>query len=254
MDKAMIALAEKLADAAGDILRGAFRAPVSIERKADASPVTQADRAVETAMRALIEQHYHEHGIVGEEFGNVRPDAPYQWVLDPIDGTRAFMAGYPTFTTLIALVQNGIPVLGIIDQPIMRERWLGITGEPTTLNGKPVHTSKRQTLADCIIATTSAPYYFDKAQTSAFDKLRSQCAHTVIGGDGYGYAMLASGRIDLFVDVGLKPYDFCALKPVIEGAGGVITDWNGQPLTLKSDGRVIAAANAELLAKTSLPA
>ena len=245
-DNKTLTLGHKLADAAGNIIRRHWRKPIPVDSKPDLSPVTLADREAESAMRQLIEAAYPDHGIIGEEFGSVRGDSPYQWVLDPIDGTRAFIAGYPTFTTLIALAHKGIPILGMIEQPVTHERWVGITGKASTLSGKVITTHPCWKLEDATVATTSAPYYFSTAESAAFDRLRKQCAQTVIGGDGYGYAMLACGQIDLFIDSGLKPYDFCAHKPIIEGAGGVITDWAGKPLTTSSDGRVIAAATTEL--------
>ncbi len=211
-DNRMLALAHRMADAAGEIIRRYWRMPIIAQRKADASPVTLADREAEAAMRALIEAHYPDHGIIGEEFGNLREDAPFQWVLDPIDGTRAFIAGYPTFTTLIALAKDGVPILGVIDQPITKERWVGMAGEKSTLDGKTIATRDCRILENAVIATTSAPYYFNPEQAAIFEKIRKICAQTVIGGDGYGYAMLASGQIDIFIDAGLKPYDFCAHK------------------------------------------
>ena len=244
-DNHTLALAQQLADAAGDIIRRYWRVAVPIDSKADASPVTRADREAETAMRALIETHFPDHGIIGEEFGNVRRESPYQWVLDPIDGTRSFIAGYPIFTTLIALAHDGIPILGIIDQPITSERWTGITGEATTLHKKKITTRQCYTLDHATIATTSTDY-FTPAQAEIYARFKTQCANRLLGGDAYAYAMLASGQIDIVVDAGMKAYDFCALKPVIEGAGGIITDWNGKPLTIHSNGNVIAAANHEL--------
>lgn len=244
-DNRMLALAHHMADAAGEILRRYWRLAVIVDRKADLSPVTLADREAEAAMRALIEAHYPEHGIIGEEYGNVRSESPYQWVLDPIDGTRSFIAGYTIFTTLIALAKDSIPLLGIIDQPITGERWVGIEGEASTLNGKPIATRDCRTLGHAVIATTSTDY-FTLPQAELFARLRKQCANAVLGGDAYAYAMLASGQIDIVADAGMKPYDFCALKPVIEGAGGIVTDWNGNPLTIASDGRIIAAASKEL--------
>jgi len=240
--------ANRLADASGDILRGYFNQPVSVESKADASPVTQADREVEQAIRSHIETNFPSHGIVGEEFGNINADSEYQWVIDPIDGTRAFMAGFPTFTTLIALLHNGKPVIGVIDQPILRDRFVGVSGKPSTLNGKEIKT--RATSSQIVIGTTSAPYHFSVEEALAFERVRKITTHTVVGGDAYGYAMLASGNLDIFMDACLKPYDFCALILVIEGAGGIITDWAGKPLTLASEGRVIACASKELHEKS----
>ena len=245
LDPAFITLAGQLADAAGDVLRRHFRTAYSVETKADASPVTIADRECEIAIRALIEAKFPDHGIIGEELGNVREGAQYQWVIDPIDGTRAFIAGYPIFTTLIALAKGGVPVLGIIDQPVTGERWVGIAGSPTTLNGKPVSVRPIEALKPSVIATTSSAY-FTTEETAAFQKLMKQCGRIVLSGDAYAYAMLATGQMDIVADAKLKPYDFAALKPVIEGAGGIVTDWQGAPVTLKTDGYVLAAGTKAL--------
>lgn len=234
-----------MADAAGDILRRYYRSPLLIDYKDDASPVTRADREVETALRAMIEAHFPGHGIVGEEFGNIRADADYQWVIDPIDGTRGFICGYPLFTTLIALLHKGVPLLGVIDQPITRERWVGMAGEASMLNFKIIETRDCRLLKEAVMATTSTDY-FTPQQAGCVANLRGQCAGSALGGDAYAYAMLACGHVDIVVDAGMKPYDFCALRPVVEGAGGVITDWQGNPLTLTSDGNVLAAATQEL--------
>lgn len=237
--------AHQLADAAGEVLRRYFRVDVAIGQKSDTSPVTIADREVESAMRFLIESHYPEHGIIGEEYGNVREDAELKWVLDPIDGTRSFLGGYPLFTTLISLTCRGMPIIGIIDQPILHERWVGVAGKPTTLNSKPVSVRACAALSEVVLASTSIDY-FTADQLQQFLRVRKECINTVLGGDAYAYAMLASGNNDMVIDAGLKPYDFCALKPVLEGAGAVFTDWLGNPVTLDCDGRVIAAANARV--------
>jgi len=241
--------AKTLADRAGEIARSYFRASLDIISKADESPVTRADREIESALASMISAKFPDHGIFGEEHERINPNSSKQWIIDPIDGTRAFIAGVPTFTTLIAFVENDLPVFGLIDQPISRERWIGGKNTPTTLNAKPVRTKTSTTLSTAAIGTTSAPYYFSASETEAFERLRSQCAHTIVGGDGYGYAMLANGHLDLFADTCLKPYDFCAIAPVVEAAGGVITDWQGKPLTIHSNGSVLAAANAELHAQ-----
>lgn len=238
-----------MADAAGDILRRHFRSPLMVDVKDDNSPVTRADREVETALRAIIEANFPEHGIVGEEFGSVRPQAEYQWVIDPIDGTRGFICGYPLFTTLIALLHKGVPVLGVIDQPITKERWVGARGESSELNMRVIQTRDCRLLKEAVLATTSTDY-FTPQQAERVAHLRAQCANSALGGDAYAYAMLASGNVDIVLDAGTKPYDFCALVPVVEGAGGVITDWQGRPLSLKSDGSVLAAASKELHAFT----
>jgi len=246
IDKEWITFAHSLADEAGEVARKYFRTPLAAQAKGDASPVTEADREIEAAIRRLIEAHFPDHGIFGEEHGRKNESASWQWVIDPIDGTRAFLAGYPTFTTLIALVKDGVPLLGIIDQAILRERWVGSRGAGTNCNGKEVFARGTKTLEKAVLATTSAPYHFSNDEMAAFNWVRDHCAQTVQGGDAYGYAMLASGQIDLFIDSGFKPYDFCALKPVIEGAGGIITDWEGHPLTLSSEGHIVAATTPEL--------
>ena len=236
-----IALAHALADASGAAIRPYFRARFEQELKDDASPVTQADREAEAAIRALIERHRREDGIVGEEYGARRPDAERVWVLDPIDGTRSFIGGRPIFGTLIALVVAGRPVLGVIDQPISGERWIGVAGRPTLLNGQPALTRRCSSLSAALFATT-APWF-----CGGFESLRAAAGDTLLGGDCYNYAMIASGQADLVVEEGLKLYDFAALVPVVEGAGGRMTDWSGAPLQQSSDGRVIAVGDPALL-------
>lgn len=245
----LLHFAHKLADSAADIARSHFRQPLDIHHKADHSPVTQADLAIEHALRQLIAQSYPDHGIVGEEQHSHQADAHWLWVIDPIDGTRAFMAGYPLFTTLIALLYQGAPVLGLIDQPISRERWIATAHQPTSLNSVPCRSSSLSQLHQARLATTSAPDYFSPAQSAQFQKLRGCCAHYISGGDAYAYAMLACGHLDVVADAGMKPHDYLALVPIIEGAGGTITDWHGAPLTLTSDGSVLAAACAKLHAE-----
>lgn len=231
--------AHSLADTSGDILRKSFEKPISMEQKADSSPVTQIDKAVEVSIIKLIKDEYPDFGIVGEEFGNINETAKYKWVIDPIDGTKSFIAGYPLFTTLIALLDGGKPVLGIIDQPILQKRFSAISGQ----NIKPNNNSKK--LNEAVVATTST-HHFSYSEAQKFEVLRKSCATTILGGDAYAYAMLTTGRIDIVVDAGMKPYDFCALAPIIEASGGVITDWNGNPLSLNSDGTVVACASKEL--------
>ncbi len=238
-----IAFAHLLAEAAGAAIRPHFRAPLAVETKHDASPVTVADREAETAMRALIEQRRPGHGIIGEEFGAVREGASEVWVLDPIDGTKAFLAGKPLFGTLIALLREGRPILGVIDQPILGERWLGAAGRPTTFNGTAVSTRSCSALGHAVLSATT-PEMFAGADKGSFDRLAARSRHTVYGADCYAYGLLASGHLDLVVEAGLAPYDFCALVPVVEGAGGVMTDWRGDALHAGSDGRVAAAGDA----------
>ena len=238
-------LAERLADASGPIARSYFRGRFSVDDKADSSPVTQADREIEATMRALIEETFPEHGIFGEEHGQTRMDADYVWVLDPIDGTQGFITGKPLFGTLIALVHQGRPILGVIDAPATGERWVGAKGRGTTFGGKKVEVRACDDLAKAWLYSTS-PYLFPDGDDAAFDRLRQQTKKTNFGTDCYAYGMLAGGWTDLVVESDLQPYDFLALAPVVEGAGGIITDWEGRPLGLDSDGRVLAAGDARM--------
>lgn len=242
-----VALAERLADAAGEVLRRYYRQPLAITDKADESPVTQADREAEARMRELVARRFPDHGILGEEYGPDRADAEYVWVLDPIDGTKAFISGVPVFGVLVALLRGGAPVLGVIDQPVLRERWVGATGRMTTLNGADARVAPRGGLADAILWATS-PHMFDgdPAGSAAVARLREAVKFVHYGGECYQYGMLASGFIDIVVEDDMRAYDYCALVPVVEGAGGVITDWQGAALGLHSGGRVLAAASAAL--------
>lgn len=240
MTKDDVKLAERLADAAGDAIRPLYRAEFSSEAKADSSPVTEADRAAEAAMRAIIEEACPDDGIIGEEFGEKKGSSGRIWVLDPIDGTVSFMAGRPIFGTLIALLKDGFPLLGVIDQCISGERWVGVTGGETTLNGALVSTRRCRELSDATLAS-SAPQYFDDHSAQHFMALAEKTNKRVVwGGDCYNYGLLASGQIDLVVETGLKLHDFAALVPIVEGAGGMMCDWNGDPLHAGSAGDVIA--------------
>ena len=239
-------LAQRLADAAGAAIRPYFRAPLAIEHKADASPVTRADRAAEGAMRAILEAERPGDGIVGEEYGTMREGAERVWVLDPIDGTRSFIAGRAIFGTLIALLEGGRPVLGLIDQPIVGERWIGATGRATTLNGNPARSRACPALALAHVATTG-PGYFSAQEFARFSAVAQAAGDILWGGDCYNYALLASGHLDLVVEAGLKLYDFAALVPVVEGAGGRMCGWAGEALDASGDGRVVAMGDAALM-------
>lgn len=238
---AEIALAHRLADAARAAIRPHFRTPVDAERKADATPVTVADRAAEEAMRRILTAEVPQDGVHGEEFGVSEGRSGRQWVLDPIDGTCAFLTGRATFGTLIALLIDGFPVLGVIDQPMADERWLGVAGRQTTLNGKRAAARACRQLADATLATTG-PQYFSQHEGDMFMALAQKTDHKrmIMGGDCYNYALLASGFVDVVCESGLKLHDFAALVPVVEGAGGTMCDWNGEPLHAGSDGHVLA--------------
>lgn len=239
------ALAAQLADAARPEIMSRFRTGIQADVKSDSSPVTEADRASERAMRTLINATFPDHGILGEEYGSENLDAEYVWVLDPIDGTNSFVTGKPLFGTLVALCHNKIPIVGVIDAPGVNERWIGAKGQPTTLNGQPVKTRSCSDLSSSWLYATT-PAMFKDANETAFKRLSAAAWRTVYGGDCYAYGLLASGHVDLVCEASLGTYDFCALAPVIEGAGGIITDWYGKALTLDSEGRVLAAGDKAL--------
>jgi histidinol phosphatase-like enzyme (inositol monophosphatase family) len=239
----LVALAHSLADAARPIAQRYFRTQIKIDDKSDASPVTIADREAETVMRELLTRHVPDHGVFGEEYGAVRTDADYVWVLDPIDGTKAFITGLPIFGTLIALLHKGRPVMGIIDQPIQKERWFGTDGERSTFNGRPIATRACSGLANAYMYSTAPEMFRNTDITRRHETLAKKVKLFRWGGDCYAYGLLASGHVDLVVENGLKLYDFAALVPVIKNAGGVITDWQGKELDMHSDGAVIAAGD-----------
>ena len=238
----LLSFAQHLADAAGGVIRPYFRKPLTIRDKTDLSPVTVADREAEEAMRGLIERHFPDHGIFGEEFGGVREDAEFVWVLDPIDGTKSFISGVPLFGTLIALTRDRRPILGIIDQPISRERWVGASGHPTTLNGVPIRCRPCPALAAATLFATT-PDMFKGDDAASFARVSAAVKLVRYGADCYAYGLLAAGFVDLVLEASLRPYDFCAMVPVVEGAGGVATDWRGGSLDLAADGRVLVAGD-----------
>lgn len=242
--------AASLADAVRPLSLGWFRRRLAVDDKADESPVTIADREVETALREKIAERYPSHGIWGEEFGKRGLDAEFVWSIDPIDGTRSFITGHPLWGTLLALLQNGQPVVGVIDIPATGERWIGVNdvagGVCEARYGAEVcKTSPVTSLADATVYATS-PDIFGTTEYAQFERLTKAVSRRRFGGDCYAYGLLASGHIELVMEAGLQTYDYLAVAPVIEAAGGVITDWEGQPLTLTSQGQVLAAANAEL--------
>ena len=243
------AFAEHLADLARPIAKRYFRSELKIIDKLDATPVTLADMEIETRLREEIAREFPTHGILGEEHEGVNLSAEWVWVLDPIDGTKAFTCGKPQFGTLVALTHHGEPLMGVIDQPITDERWVGLKGSGATFNGAPMRvSSKRKPLSETIVLVT-APEQFTGDGAAAFARLKAACKGVYYGGDCYNYALMASGHVDLVVEMGLKTVDFAALvNPIVE-AGGVACDWAGRPLTLESDGTIIAASNPFLAAE-----
>ena len=241
----LIGLANRLAEASGNIARRLFRSGVGVEIKPDQSPVTIADREGEAAIRKLIGAAHPEHGVIGEEYGDDRPEAEFVWILDPIDGTKSFITGRPTFGTLIGLVHRGRPILGVIDHPALGERWVGARGHPTTLNGKPARVRPCPTPALAALSASS-PHYFVGDAGPAFERVRRATRQVLYSADCYAYGLIASGFSDLHVDAKMGLYDYIPAVPVIEGAGGVMTDWQGQALGLHSGDRVVAAGDARV--------
>lgn len=237
--------AQSMADAARPLSRKWFRRKVRIDTKADDSPVTVADREVEAMLRGRLAERFPGHGILGEELGRTGTGAEYVWSIDPIDGTRSFISGSPLWGTLLAVLHHGRPVVGVIDMPVLDERWVGVAGQPTRFNGETCHAGECRRLEDAAMYSTSPDLFVGRERTS-FERLSAAVRMRRFGGDCYNYALLAAGYIDLVMESGLQPYDYLALAPVIEGAGGVITDWSGRLLDLRSPGQVLAAANSEL--------
>jgi myo-inositol-1(or 4)-monophosphatase len=231
-------VAEAAADVAAAVIRPFFRERIGIIRKGDASPVTAADRAAEQAMRAVLGERFPDHGVIGEEFGSERADRPCQWVLDPIDGTKSFITGRPSFTTLIALLDRGVPVLGLINQPITGERWLAGFGAAAV-------TREGVALAEAQLSCTTLDLFTPETRPR-WEKLAARVGQVTWGGDAYAHGLHALGAVDLIAETTYKLWDWAALVPVVEGAGGVITDWNGASLRPGSDGSVLAAGSAAL--------
>ena len=250
----LIRFAERMADASGAVARRHFRnAALTVEAKPDLSPVTEADREVELALRKEVAAGQPGHGFVGEEFPAENPDAEFVWVVDPIDGTKAFLAGKPTFGTLIALLQRGQPLLGVVDHPALGERWIGARGHPTTHNGRRVHARRCAELGAAVLYASS-PEMFQGPDRDRFESLRSRVRVNGWGGDCYSYGLLASGFVDLVAEASMGPHDYLPLVPVVEGAGGRITDWEGRPLVLAlgAKGQVLAAGDPALHAQALL--
>jgi inositol-phosphate phosphatase/L-galactose 1-phosphate phosphatase/histidinol-phosphatase len=241
-----IDLGNRLADTSQAILRGYYRRKVAILDKADESPVTQADRECESSLRKLISETFPTHGIIGEEFGTERGGADFVWVLDPLDGTRAFITGRPMFGTLIALLYQDKPIMGVIDMPILQDRWIGAKGQQTTLNGEACNVRGCTSLAAAYLSTVSPQAFPDAQAFGKFETVRHHVKSATYGGDCYQYGMVATGFLDIVVEANLGIYDFLSLVPVIEGAGGVITDWQGQALTRTSGDKVLACGDSRI--------
>jgi myo-inositol-1(or 4)-monophosphatase len=236
----------RLATTSGETILPFFRTSLSIDNKSSAKdfdPVTEADRAAEAVMRRMIKANFPQHGIVGEEFGNEREDAEYVWVLDPIDGTKSFIAGFPIWGTLIALLHRGTPVFGMMHQPFIAERFSGDNGSANYVGPSGERKLSVRRCASLKEATcyTTSPLLMNDRDRPAFARVESAVRLSRYGGDCYSYCMLAAGHLDLVVETELKPYDIAALIPIITGAGGVVTTWDGSPA--QNGGRIIAAGD-----------
>lgn len=246
----IIDFANHLAEISKPIAKKYFRLPNGEIAKEDDSPVTIADREIEKIIRAEIEKKFPTHGIIGEEFGDIRTDADFVWILDPIDGTSSFIIGRPIFGTLIALTHKKKSVLGIMNQPITNERWVGVEGQGSWFNGQKIQTRNCTEISDAVMASSSS-FYFQNGDEEILKRISTSTKYQKIGGiiyggDCYSYASLASGFVDVVLDPGLKVYDYAALIPIIKMAGGVVTDWDGNDLGLKSNVKLIASANKTL--------
>jgi myo-inositol-1(or 4)-monophosphatase len=236
---------DQLASVSGDTILPFFRTSLAIENKQAGGfdPVTAADRAAEHAMRALIRRAFPDHGILGEEYGPERTDAEYVWVLDPIDGTKAFISGMPAWGTLIGLMRFGEPVFGMMHQPFIKERFSGDGGAASyrgPAGNRDISVRDCASLSDAVLYTTS-PLLMNEADRAIFRKVENAAKLSRYGGDCYAYCMLAAGQIDLIVETEIKPHDIVALIPIVNGAGGIITTWENEPA--QAGGRIVVAGD-----------
>lgn len=255
LEKNIIDFANELADLSAKIAIKYFRQDNGEIEKNDQSPVTKADREIEEKLREQITKKFPQHGIIGEEYENINQNSDFQWIIDPIDGTSSFIIGRPTFGTLIALSYKKKPILGIVNQPITKERWLGIDDDSKNsgawFNNKKIKTRNCQKISDAIISTTS-PFFFDKNDKINFDILCKKAKYqkyggVIYGGDCYSYALLASGFVDIIVEPDLQIYDYAALIPIIKMAGGKIGDYEkGAIKDLNSNVKLLACASEKL--------
>jgi inositol-phosphate phosphatase / L-galactose 1-phosphate phosphatase / histidinol-phosphatase len=216
------------------------------EKKADKTFVTALDLAIEKEQRALINSAFPEHGILGEEHQAVGLDRPWVWTLDPIDGTMAYVCGMPVYSTLISLCYESTPVLGLMHFPATQERWVGVAGQPSTLNGHVCRVRTQRALSDAVMSASSPDFFKTPSEQKCLANLVTQTAWRVYGGAAMSYGRLANGQTDLALDAGLHIYDYAPMIPIIQGAGGIITDWAGKPLNLGSGSQVLASSHRHL--------
>lgn len=248
-DAELTSFFNELCDAAAAMTLPLFRSKLGVINKLDAGfdPVTEADREAERVIRELIEKTYPDHGIVGEEFGTARPDATLKWIIDPIDGTRAFISGIPVWGTLIGLYEDGVPVAGAMDQPFTRERYVSVGGEAQLSvdggGGEKLQTKSTQQLRDATLMTTS-PHLFTEDWEQGYFNVEREVKLFRYGCDCYAYCLLAAGQVDLVIEAGLNVYDIAALIPIVEAAGGVVTSWTGDDAS--QGGSILACANRNI--------
>ncbi len=250
INQELIDFSNHLADLSSNIAQKYFRTQNHEQDKPDTTPVTLADKGIEKIIREEIMKKYPDHGIIGEEFGTINLDADFKWVIDPIDGTSSFIIGRPIFGTLISLTYKNVPILGVINQPINNERWLGAKDRGAIFNNKKIETRKSGSIENSILCSTS-PVYFKGLDLEFFSKISSQTKYqksggVFYGGDCYLFGLLALGFVDIIIERGLSSYDFCALVPIIEGAGGIITDWSGNKLNIHSNGQILACGDKKV--------
>lgn len=238
----------RLADAVADIHRGSFRREVAVDIKPDGTPVTEVDRAAEETVRKQVMQAYPEHGVIGEEYPAHRPEAEYVWVVDPLDGTKLYLAGKPEFGLMLALAHRGRFILGVMDHAALGERWLGADGHGTTWNGHAVRTRRCGTLAHAVLCRPG-PEPDTRNRQGGIDRIARATRWTHWGLPPHDYGLLAAGFLDLIVTAGPRVHDLAPLDPVIRNAGGAVCDWAGTPLDINSGPLVAAAGDAALLAQ-----
>lgn len=231
----------KLMDVAGEITMPFFGADLNIESKQDDSPVTIADQKSERALRDLINQTYPDHGILGEEFGAENETAEYVWIIDPIDGTRAFINHIDTFANMVGLLKDGVPIMSAIAFPARNERYIGINGK-AYLNGEEISASTHD-LSECDVCFCGE-YMFDEDELPRVNKVIENAKGKIVGGDAYNYCRMACGDPRVIIESDLQAYDFLPLVPIVNGAGGSVTDWKGETLTMHSDLQVISGGSA----------
>ncbi len=250
INQELINFANHLADLSSNIAQKYFRKKINEQKKHDNSPVTIADQEIETILRKEIIEKYPDHGIIAEEFDDINLDSDFKWVIDPIDGTSSFIIGKPIFATLISLTYKNKPILGVINQPITNERWLGGEGKSTIFNGNQVSVRQSGSVANSVLCTTS-PSFFKGKDLEIFNKINSKTLYqkhggVFYGGDAYLYGLMALGSVDIILEASLSNFDYCALVPIITGAGGIITDWQGRDVDVNSDGRILACGDKKV--------